>query len=351
MKLNDEIVISLDCFGGDNSPSAIIEGMAIFFKKNKHLKDNIKFLLFGNSELIEKELRKYKKETIYYDIVHTDKKISSEEKPSIAVRRGKDSSMWLAIESVKEKRANACISAGNTGALMAISKLLLRTLPNVDRPALIQTMPVQNGASVALLDMGANIDCTSENLYQFALMGSIYYSAMVGKETPRIGLLNVGSEDLKGNDVVKHTAVMLKESPLKDSFYGFVEGNDIFRNIVDVIVTDGFTGNVALKTIEGTVKFLTSNIKNMLKHSILTIIGSIFLFNSLKKFKKKMNPDNYNGALFIGLNGISVKSHGNANGQAFCCAIENTLKLIKGNINEKIINILNEAEIEIENNQ
>lgn len=350
MKLNDEIVISLDCFGGDNSPSAVVEGMMIFFKKNRYSKDNIKFLLFGDAGLIEKELGRYKNETICCEVIHTDKKISSEEKPSIAVRRGKGSSMWLAIESVKEKRANACISGGNTGALMAISKLLLRTLPNVDRPALIQIMPVQNNESVALLDMGANIDCTSENLYQFALMGSIYYSAIVGKENPKIGLLNVGSEDLKGNDVVKHTAFMLKESPLKENFYGFVEGNDIFRNIVDVIVTDGFTGNVALKTIEGTVKFLTTNIKNMLKKSILAMIGSIFLFSPLKKFRKKMNPDNYNGALFIGLNGISVKSHGNANGQAFCCAIEHTLKLIKGNINDKIVNILNEVESEEESN-
>lgn len=343
---SDKIIIALDCFGGDNAPSSVLEGMALFFKRKKHSKINIKFLLFGNSTLLEKELKKYSHLPLCYEIIHTDKKISSEEKPSIALRRGKDSSMWKAIESVKEKRADACISAGNTGALMAISKLLLRTLSNVDRPALIQIVPAQNNNSVAMLDMGANIDCTSGNLYQFAMMGSIFYSAITGKEKPRIGLLNVGSEDLKGNDVVKHTAVMLKESSQRDNFYGFVEGNDIFRDVVDVVVTDGFTGNVALKTIEGTVKFIVYNIKNTLKRSILGIFGCIFLIPCIRKFKKKINPESYNGALFIGLNGISVKSHGNATGEAFYCAIENTLKLIKSNINEKIISSLNETELE-----
>lgn len=343
---SDKITISLDCLGGDNCPSAMIEGMVIFLKKHKNF--NIKFLLFGDSSLIKKELQKYKDFSNYYEIIHTDKKIFSEDKPSIALRKGKNSSMWLTVESVKEKSADACISAGNTGALMAISKLLLRSLPNVDRPALIQILPTQNNGSVALLDMGANIDCTSENLYQFALMGSVFYSVINEKENPRIGLLNVGSEDLKGNDVVKHTAVMLKEGIYKDNFYGFVEGNDIFRNVVDVIVTDGFTGNVTLKTIEGTVKFMALNIKEVFKRSILAIIGYLFLFNSLKKFKKKINPENYNGALFIGLNGISVKSHGNANGKAFYYAIENTVKLVKSNINDKIIDLLNDIGLEEE---
>lgn len=344
----DKITISLDCFGGDNSPSAVIDGMALFFKRNKNLKLNIKFLLFGNSSLIEKELKKYSRLPLCYEIIRTDKKIASDEKPSIAVRRGKDSSMWMAIESVKEKRADASISAGNTGALMAISKLVLRTLPGVDRPALIQIMPAQNNGSVSLLDMGANTDCTSENLYQFAIMGSVYYNAITGKENPRIGLLNIGSEDIKGNDVIKHAAIMLKESTQKDNFYGFVEGNDIFRNVVDVVVTDGFTGNIALKTIEGTVKFVAFNIKSILKRSIFAIFGLLFLIPSIRKFKKKINPENYNGALFIGLNGISVKSHGNANSEAFYYAIENTIKLVRSGINNKIMSKLDEAELEEE---
>jgi glycerol-3-phosphate acyltransferase PlsX len=234
---------------------------------------------------------------------------------------------------------------------MALSKLILRPLVNVDRPALVQLMPSRNDGSVVLLDMGANIECSSENLYQFALMGSVFCSILTEKENPRIGLLNVGSEDLKGNDVVKHTAIKLKESILKDNFYGFVEGNDIFRNVVDVIVTDGFTGNIALKTIEGTTKFIAENVKMLFKRSIMSVIGYLFLIRSLKIFKKKINPENYNGAMFVGLNGISVKSHGNANGIAFYHAIENTVKLVKSNINEKIITLLNDIDSDEETNK
>ncbi len=338
----NNITISLDCAGGDNSPMAMVGGMARFLKL--HSNSNVNFILFGDEELIKKELKKYKVNTKYYTILHTDKKISSEEKPTNALRKGKGSSMWLALESVKSKTADACISAGNTGALMVLSKFILRPLEGVDRPALIQLLPAKNNSSVALLDMGANIDCSSENLYQFALMGSIFYTSITGKENPRIGLLNVGSEDLKGNESVKNAATELKNGVLNKNFYGFVEGNDIFRNVVDVIVTDGFTGNIALKTLEGTVKFLAYNIKNMIKHSILSIIGSIFFILPIKKFKKKINPETYNGALFIGLNGISVKAHGNSNEKSFCSAIENTVKLVKGNINSKIINLLAEIE-------
>ncbi|MBO4956876.1 MAG: phosphate acyltransferase PlsX [Rickettsiales bacterium] len=338
----NNITISLDCAGGDNYPGAMVGGMAKFIKQNKNI--DIDFLLFGNKESISKELKKYDIDKKFYEIIHTDKKISSEDKPSSALRKGKDSSMWLALESVKLKKSNACISAGNTGALMVLSKFILRPLEGVDRPALIQLMPAKNDSSVALLDMGANIDCNSENLYQFALMGSIFYTSIMGKENPRIGLLNVGSEDLKGNESVKNAAAELKNSVLSDNFYGFVEGNDIFRNVVDVVVTDGFTGNIALKTIEGTVKFMAQNIKDLFKKSILSMFGLVFLLLPLKKFKQKINPDNYNGALFIGLNGISVKAHGNSNAKSFCCAIENTIKLINGDINNKIIGLLSEIE-------
>lgn len=345
MNNSKKITISLDCAGGDNCPSAMVGGMVEFLKHNKE--GNIDFLLFGDSEAINKELKKYKKiNSKYYQIIHTDKKISSEDKPSSALRKGKGSSMWLAIESVKQKVSNACISAGNTGALMVLSKFILRPLEGIDRPALIQLMPAKNNSSVALLDMGANIDCSSENLYQFALMGSVFYTSIIGKENPRIGLLNVGSEDLKGNEVVKNAAVELKNSVLSKDFYGFVEGNDIFRNIVDVVVTDGFTGNVTLKTIEGTVKFVASSIKDIIKYSILSFIGLLFLILPLKKFRKKINPESYNGALFVGLNGISVKAHGNSNKKSFCNAITNTVKLINGDINNKIINLLSEIDNE-----
>lgn len=335
-----EIVISLDCFGGDNSPLSVIEGMVIYLLKNKN--ENIKFLLCGDEYKIKQELKKYKNFESYYTIIHTDKKVDSNEKPSIAIRKGKDSSMGVAIECVKNNEADAVISAGNTGALMALSKLILRPLEGIDRPALIQLIPTEDNKSVALLDLGANIEVNSESLYQFAIMGSIFYEVLNNFENPQIGILNIGTEDIKGNDIIKNTALLLRESKLKDNFYGSIEGNNIFKNKVQVIVTDGFTGNIALKTIEGTVKFMVLNIKNMLKRTILSMIGSLFLFNSLKKFKQKINPENYNGALFIGLNGISVKSHGNADGKSFYFAIENTIKIVKGNINKKIIEILKE---------
>jgi glycerol-3-phosphate acyltransferase PlsX len=337
------ITIALDCFGGDNYPTAVVGGMMMFLKKHGH-SCGVRFLLFGDSVPLKRELARYRDYLSCYELIHTNKKISSEEKPSVAVRRGKDSSMYLAIDSVKQQKSDACISAGNTGALMALSKLILRPLANVDRPALIQMLPAKNNSSVAMLDMGANIDCSSENLYQFALMGSVFCSAVTGKEKPRIGLLNVGSEDLKGNDVVRSTAIKLKESVLKDNFYGFVEGNDIFRNVVDVVVADGFTGNVALKTMEGTVKFIVSNVRDTFRKSIMSIIGCLFMFRTIISLKKKINPDNYNGAMFIGLNGISVKSHGNANSKAFYHAIENTVKLVRSDVNSKIINLLNEVD-------
>lgn len=332
------LTISIDCLGGDNYPNAQVEGVKLFLDKNKDV--NIKFLLFGEKEFLEPYLKKLKVSEQYYEITNVVKRVTSEEKPSVALRSGKDSSMWLAIDAVKQKIADASISAGNTGALMAISMLLLRTLQDVDRPALVQMMPTEKNSSVAMLDMGANIDCSSDNLYQFAVMGNVFYEAITGKKNPTIGLLNVGSEDMKGNDVVRSTAFVLKNSILKDNFYGFVEGNDILKGTVDVVVTDGFTGNVALKTIEGTAKFLAKNLKDLFTKSLFNKFIALILTKSLKSFKSKISPENYNGAMFLGLNGISVKSHGNSNGKSFCFAIENTVKLIKNDINEKIINML-----------
>ena len=348
--LNKKITISLDCAGGDNYPKAMVGGMARFFEKNKD-KNNVNFLLFGDENSIKKEINKYNLKKESYKIIHTDKKITSEEKPTNALKKGKDSSMWLAIESVKNKESNACISAGNTGALMVLSKFILRPLEGVDRPALIQLLPSKNNSTVAFLDLGANAECNSENLYQFALMGSVFYTSITKKQNPKIGLLNIGSEDLKGNEYVRNASLELKNSILKDNFYGFVEGNDIFNNVVDVIVTDGFTGNITLKTIEGTVKFLSLNLKQMFKKSLLSMIGLLFLFLPLKKFKKKLSPETYNGALFIGLNGISVKAHGNSNEKSFYFAIENTIKMVEDDINTKIMDLLSEVENEEENEE
>ncbi|MDR1494890.1 MAG: phosphate acyltransferase PlsX [Rickettsiales bacterium] len=332
------ITIAIDCLGGDNCPGAQVGGISFFFRKHPH--STVRFLLFGEKDSLLSHLARCRIPSGKYRIIHTTKKISAEEKPSLALRQGKDSSMWLAVDAVKQKQANANISAGNTGALMAISKFLLRSLPDVDRPALIQIIPTANDGRAALLDMGANIDCSAENLYQFALMGSVFFSALTGKENPKIGLLNVGSEELKGNDVVKQAAVLLRGSVLKDNFHGFIEGSDIFRNVVDVVVTDGFTGNITLKTIEGTVKFIAKHLKEALNTSLLSKLLSLFLYRSFKRFKSKINPESHNGAMFIGLNGISVKSHGNADERSFYFSIENTLKLVNGGVNSRIMNLM-----------
>jgi glycerol-3-phosphate acyltransferase PlsX len=201
-------------------------------------------------------------------------------------------------------------------------------------------IPTMDNGRAALLDMGANIDCSAETLYQFALMGSVFYSALTGKENPKIGLLNVGSEELKGNDVVKHAAFILRESPLRDNFYGFIEGSDIFRNVVDVVVTDGFTGNITLKTIEGTAKFVVQQLKEALSASFSSKLFSLFLHGAFRRFKNRISPESHNGAMFIGLNGISVKSHGNADEKSFFFSIENTLKLVNGNVNSRIMNLM-----------
>jgi glycerol-3-phosphate acyltransferase PlsX len=333
-----QMVISLDCHGGDNSPRAVIEGMIKYLKKNR----NVKFLLFGDERILKKELKHYSGFEHYYSVIDCIKKIASDEKPSVALRRGKESTMGMAIESVKNKQADACISAGNTGALMALSKLILRPLSDIDRPALIQQLPTEYNKSVTFLDLGANVDCTSESLYQFAVMGKVFSEVLTDNREPKIGLLNIGTEDIKGNDTIKNASVMLKNSVLRDNYYGFIESSDIFKEKVDVIVTDGFTGNIALKTVEGTAKFIAKNIKKMFLHSIFSVFGFLFMIGGLLKLKKQISPENYNGALFIGLNGISVKSHGNANGRAFYCAIKNTVKLIKGNINEKIVEAMRE---------
>jgi len=337
---NKKITISLDCMGGDNAPLSVIEGASIVAREN----NDVYFLLHGKEEEIEKILRKHPELRKTSEIRHTESFIAGDEKPLNALRKGKNSSMRLAIESVKHGEADAVVSAGNTGALMAISKIVLRSLPSIDRPALIQLIPNQSGTATALLDMGANLECDSLNLCQFAIMGSAFYSAVMKAKNPSIGILNIGSEDMKGNDAVKNAANMLKDSSLKKNFYGFVEGNDLLKGVVDVVVTDGFSGNIALKTIEGTSKFIGLVIREGFKSSLMAKIGYLFAKRALDKAKETLNPKLYNGAMFVGLNGISVKSHGNADGFAYSNAIKNTISLIENKVNEKISTLIEESE-------
>ena len=342
--LENKIVIALDCMGGDNAPASVIEGIDFL---DESIKKDLYFLLFGDEDKVGKYLRMYPNVKDISKFIHTDVYISGNDKPSLSIRK-RNSSMRLAVEAVKSGEASAMISAGNTGALMAISKMVLKTIVGIDRPALIQLIPNFLGTSTALLDMGANIDCDSTNLYQFALMGSAFYKAVNNFENPKVALLNVGSEEMKGNDAVKNASIMLKESSLKDNFVGYVEGDDITKGLVEVVVTDGFTGNIALKSIEGASKFFASVMKEGFTHGILSRIGYLLAANGINKAKSKIDHKRHNGAMLVGLNGIVVKSHGNAEKVSFANAIKNTVNLVKNRINENIIESVQASEVDID---
>ena len=340
--MQNKIVIALDCMGGDNAPACVIEG--INFLEDEFKKD-LFFLLYGDERKINKYLSKYPQLKNITEVRHTEVYITGEDKPSLALRK-RDSSIRLAVDAVKSGEAKAAISAGNTGALMGISKMVLKTIPGIDRPALIQLLPNFLGGSTALLDMGANIDCDSTNLFQFAIMGSAFYKAVRNCKNPKIALLNVGSEEMKGNDSIKHASLMLKNSFLKDNFLGYIEGDDIMKGLVDVVVSDGFAGNVALKAIEGASKFFASIMKEGFTHSFLSKIGYLLASSGINAAKKKIDNKQYNGAMLVGLNGIVVKSHGNADKISFASAIKNTTNLIKNGINEEIIQSIQDIDFE-----
>jgi glycerol-3-phosphate acyltransferase PlsX len=331
--VNNKINIALDCMGGDHAPRSVIEGASIISSSNP----NIQFLLYGDSELINPILDHHPALKNNSTLFHTDQAIDADEKPSTALRKGTNSSMRLAINAVKSGDAHAIISAGNTGALMAISKIVLRSLTSIDRPAIVTFMPNQKNTATVMLDMGANVDCNSEVLFQFAIMGNAFAKTVLKLEKPSIGILNVGSEDLKGSDSVKAAASLIRESSLADSFHGYVEGDDIAKGTVDVVVTDGFCGNITLKAIEGTVKMVSGTLKAGFSNSIFSKIGYLLASRSLKSALKRLDPRNYNGAMLVGLNGVVVKSHGSADKISFANAIKVTISLIEDKINEKII--------------
>ncbi len=331
--------------GGDFAPNMIIEGANIISAENQ----NIHFSLYGDQVLILKTLELCPALKNNSTIFHTDQAITAEEKPSIALRKGKNSSMRLAIDAVKDFRSNAVVSAGNTGALMAIAKTVLRPLPSIDRPAIVTFMPNQKKTATVMLDMGANVDCNSEVLFQFAVMGNAFAKAVLKIKKPSIGILNVGSEDLKGSDSVKAASILIRESDLADSFYGYVEGDDIAKGTVDVVVTDGFCGNITLKAIEGTAKMVSAALKEGFNNSFLSKIGYLLSSFSLMSTLKRLDPSNYNGAMLIGLNGIVVKSHGSADKKSFANAIKVAISLVEGEVNEKIIQEIKSTNIDANN--
>ncbi len=312
----DGIVIALDAMGGDHAPESVVRGAHIALKRFPH----VHFQLFGDEAQIRPLLAKHKKLSRRATIHHTDEAVSGEAKPSQALRSGRRSSMRLAIDAVAEGKAHCVVSAGNTGALMAMSKVVLRTVPGIDRPAMASYVPTRRGESV-MLDLGANVECDADNLVQFALLGDVFARTVLGLVQPVVGLLNVGSEELKGHEAVREAAARLRDTFSPISFYGFVEGDDIGAGTVDVIVTDGFTGNVALKTAEGTVKLVIEFFRAAFRHSILGRIGYVFARGAVNRMRGRLDPRKYNGAVFLGLQGIAVKSHGGADAVSFANAI------------------------------
>ena len=280
----------------------------------------VDFLIFGNEVLIKPLLERHKALAHRTTLFHTDEVVKNEDKPSVALRAGRNSSMRLAIDAVKEGKAAGVVSAGNTGALMAMAKLALRMLPGIDRPAIASFFPTERGES-CMLDLGANVECDAENLIQFAILGDMFARAVLGIPKPTIGLLNVGSEEMKGHDEVKRAGVILREGKVPVEFHGFIEGDDITAGTVDVVVTDGFTGNVALKTAEGTARLYTNFIRASFKSSILAKLGYLLSRGALRKVRERTDPRRYNGAVFLGLNGIAVKSHGSTDALGFANAI------------------------------
>ncbi len=331
--MTKKINIALDCMGGDDAPRSVIEGANIISSSNS----KVHFLLYGNVDLINPILDNCPALKSNSTIFHTYQAIAADEKPSLALRKGANSSMRLAINAVKDGAAQAVVSAGNTGALMAIAKIVLRPLPAIDRPAIVTFMPNQKKTATVMLDMGANVDCNSDVLFQFAIMGSAFAKAVLKIEKPLIGILNVGSEDLKGSDAVKAAALLIRESDLASAFYGYVEGDDITKGTVDVVVTDGFCGNITLKAIEGTAKMVASALKEGFNSSFLAKVGYLLASFSLSSTLKRLDPKNYNGAMLVGLNGVVVKSHGSADKISFANAIKVSISLVEDNINDKII--------------
>jgi glycerol-3-phosphate acyltransferase PlsX len=294
-----------------------------------------RFLLFGNEIRIAPLLERLPRAKAASSIRHTDDEVSDDAKPSAALRMARKSSMRLAIDSVAKGESDAMVSAGNTGALMAMSKFVLKTPPGIYRPAIAAILPSHEG-DVVMLDVGANIDCDADNLIQFAVMGEVFARIVLGLEKPSIGLLNIGVEDLKGVEAVKEAASVLRESTLADCFFGFVEGDDIAKGTVDVVVTDGFAGNVAIKTAEGTVKMMVGTLKEVLGSSLRTKLGSLLAKPALDHFRRWIDPRRFNGAVFVGLNGITIKSHGGADAFGFAHALDVAIDMALNNFNEKI---------------
>ena len=335
--MSQRLTIAVDAMGGDSAPDMVVDGVA----RARMRFPTVHFLLFGDQTRIDPLLASHNHLQDAVTVRHTDQFVSSEEKPSVALRQGKQSSMQLAINAVSDGEAKAVVSAGNTGALMAMAKVTLKTLNGIDRPAIGGLIPTQLGESV-MLDLGANVDCDANNLVQFGMLGAAYARTVLGRERPTVGLINVGQEEIKGSENVQQAAALFRAATLPFDFYGFVEGDDLGTGTVDVFVVDGFTGNISLKTIEGTVRLYTEYLRQTFKSSLLSRLAFLLARRAFNKMRSRIDPRLYNGATFLGLNGIVVKSHGGTDGFGFANAIGVAVDMVTNEINEFIMLELSE---------
>tara|TARA_Y100000591_G_scaffold178827_1_gene154345 strand:- start:157 stop:1203 length:1047 start_codon:yes stop_codon:yes gene_type:complete len=338
--MTKKISIAIDAMGGENSPDKVISGLSFFLKKRKSNNDFI-VNLFGDELSIKNSLSKHDVSNDCINIIHADSVVADDETPLTAIKNSKNTSMWNCIKSQLEGKSDISLSAGNTGVLLVISRMILKMMDNVDKPALAGLWPNKKGMNV-VLDLGANIECNDSNLVDFAELGSALYKSLFPEDKPHVSLLNIGSEEIKGTEVLKKTFKKLNELSDETNFIfnGYIEGNEIMDGKSNVIVTDGFTGNIALKTAEGTAKFITDSLKQSLTENLLVKLSLIFSYLSLKKFKDKLDPRKYNGAIFLGLNGPVVKSHGSTDSLGFYHSIDLCYKIVKGNLISQIKNNL-----------
>lgn len=325
-----DITVAIDAMGGDHGPHVTVPAALKYLSENPE----VNLILVGLRDALEAELRARRaKEGPRLRIHAASEVVAMDDSPALALKNKKDSSMRVAANLVKSGEAHACVSAGNTGALMAISRFVLKTLPGIERPAIAKLMPTMSGTT-CMLDLGANVDCSPEQLLQFGIMGSMLVSAVLHKPNPTVGLLNIGSEDIKGNDVVKQAGELLKKSGL--NYYGNVEGNDIYQGTTDVVVCDGFTGNVSLKTSEGLAKMVAAFLRAEFKRNLLTRIAAVVAYPVLNAFKNRVDSRRYNGASLLGLRGVVVKSHGGADAFAFRYALDQAVEEVKNRVLQRI---------------
>jgi len=338
--MKKKITIAIDAMGGENAPKKNIAGLNIFLSKNKTNNDFI-IHLYGNKKILDKELLRLNISNDLVKVIHAESVVSDEETPLTAIKNSKNTSMWNSIKAQADGEADISLSAGNTGVLFVISKMILKMMNKVSKPALAGLWPSKKGMSV-VLDLGANIECDEKNLVDFSEMGAALFKSIFPNQKPYVSLLNIGSEEMKGTEVLKKTYSRLKNLSNEKNFLfnGYIEGNKLMDGKSNVIITDGFTGNVALKTAEGTAKFVVDSLKQSLTENIFSKLSIIFSYFSLKKFKSKLDPRKYNGAIFLGLNGPVVKSHGGTDSIGFYYSIDLCYRIIKGNLMNQIKNNL-----------